>query len=205
MTEHPENEERLETAEEIAAMAGPSARGPFASSKKLEGARAIARTLAVAQNNVALYPVSHPLVVQSMQEFADAVAAIMEMGFEEVTINIYKGTLFIENQVLPEESVTHRKLIEDLLDRGISALTISFGFTHTDAAALVQMLNATDVTTIEQAQAFLDKLGASNMALAETTDLEDEVQEAEKRENKARGREVYDNGTNLMHDVETQA
>ncbi|MBN1152693.1 MAG: HD-GYP domain-containing protein, partial [Dehalococcoidia bacterium] len=87
----------------------------------------------------------------------------------------------------------------------ISALTISFGFTHTDAAALAQMLNAPNVTTIEEAQSFLDELGASNMALAETTGLEDEVQEAEERENKARGREVYDNGTNLMHDVETQA
>jgi len=200
-----DNEQRLETAEEMAAEATSAARAPFNTAKRLEKARTVARTLAVAQNNAALYPSSHPLVVQSMQEFADAVSAIMEIGFEEVTINVYKSTLFIENQVLPEESVTYRKLIGDLLARGISALTLSFGFAAADAAAVAGMLNEPDIATIDQARAYLDGHGAASVELAETTDLDDAVREAEERENKARGREAYDTGVSLMRDVETQA
>ena len=36
-------------------------------------------------------------------------------GFDEVTVNIYKGTVFVENQVFSEESVTYSKLVEELL------------------------------------------------------------------------------------------
>ncbi len=205
MTDSPVNEERLETAEELASLAGPAARAPFATAKRLEKARAVARALAVAQNNATLYPASHPLVVQSMQEFTDAVAAVMDIGFEDVTVNVYKATLFIENQVLPEESVTYRKLITDLLSRGVSALTMTFGFTTTDASAIASLLNAPDIVSIDQARGFLEHLGASNVTVAETTDLDDAVREAEERENKAKGRESYDRGVNLMRDVETQA
>lgn len=197
--------ERLETAEEIATLAAPAARAPFATAKRLDAARGVARALAVAQNNAALYPASHPLVVQSMQEFADAVATVMDLGFEEVTVNVYKATLFIENQVLPEESVTYRKLIEDLLARGVSALTLSFGFTPADASAVAAMINATEITTIEQARTYLENLGATNVTVAETTDLDDAVREAEERANKAAGKETYDRGVSLMRDVETQA
>lgn len=205
MSEPADNEDRLETNEELSTLAGPAARAPFATAKRLEKARAVARVLAVAQNNAALYPASHPLVVQSMQEFSDAVAAIMDIGFEDVTINVYKATLFIENQVLPEESVTYRKLITDLLARGVSAMTLSFGFTPTDAAAVAAMLNAPDIAHIDQARAYLATHGSTSVQLAESTDLDDAVREAEERENKAKGRESYEAGVSLMRDVETQA
>ena len=205
MTDIPANEDRLETAEEMAAIAGPAARAPFANARKLESARNLARALAVAQNNASLYPSSHPLVESSTQEFADAVSALVDMGFEEVTLNVYKATLFIENQVLPEESVTYRGLIEDLLARGISAITLSIGFTKSDAATISNMLNDTSVTSIDEAQAYLTRAGVTSAALAETSDLDDAVREAEERENKARSREVYDQGVQLMQDVETQA
>lgn len=205
MSDTPTNEDRLESPEELAAAAGPAARAPFATAKRLEKARAVARALAVAQNNAALYPASHPLVVQSMQEFVDAVEAVFEIGFEDVTVNVYKATLFVENQVLPEESVTYRKLITDLLARGVSALTLGLGFSTQDALAVAALLNASDVTGIGQASAFLSSHGATNVTVAETTELDDAVREAEERENKTRGREAYDRGVGLMKDVETQA
>lgn len=205
MTDAARDEERLESPQEMATLAGPAARAPFATAKRLEKARDLARVLAVAQNHGALYPPSHPLVVQSVQDLVDGVAAIMDLGFEEVTVNVYKATLFIENQVLPEESVTYRKLITDLLARGISAVTLRLGFTAIDAAAVADLLNATDVTGIEQARGFLEHRGAVNVEVAETTDLDDTVREAEERENKMEGRETYDRGIALMRDVETQA
>jgi HD-GYP domain-containing protein (c-di-GMP phosphodiesterase class II) len=205
VTDPTHNDEQLESVEEMAAAAGPAARAPFATAKRLEKARDLARALAVAQNNAALYPATHPLAVQSVQDLVAAVNAIFGLGFEEVTVNVYKATLFIENQVLPEESVTYRKLVEDLLARGVSALGFALGFDTPAATAVVELLNTSEVTGIEQAAAFLEHRGATSVSVAETTDLDDAVREAEERENKARGRETYDRGLELMRDVETQA
>jgi HD-GYP domain-containing protein (c-di-GMP phosphodiesterase class II) len=205
VTDTPTKEDRLETPEEMATFAGPASRAPFSSSKRLAAARTLARALAVAQNNDSLYPPTHPLVEQSTRELAEAASELAEIGFEQITLNVYKATLFIENQVLPEESVTYRKLIEDLLARGISAVTISLGFTQAHAAALASLLNEDSITTIEDARAYLSHAGITSVSLAETSDLDDELRAAEEAENKARGREVYDQGVELMRDVETQA
>jgi HD-GYP domain-containing protein (c-di-GMP phosphodiesterase class II) len=199
------DDERLETPSEMAAEARAVSGSPFATAKRLEKARDLARTLAVAQNNAALYPASHPLLVQSIDDFVAAVSETLALGFEEVSINVYKATLFVENHVLPEESVTYRKLIEDLTARGISALTLTAGFGATDAGAVAAMLNAPEITDIEHAHAFLVRNGASAVQVAETTDLDDAVREAEERENKAHGRETYDRGVELMRDIETRA
>ena len=88
MTDTSHDEERLESPEELATLAAPATRAPFATAKRLEKARDLARALAVAQNNATLYPPTHPLVVQTTQELVDAVAAVMDLGFEEVTINV---------------------------------------------------------------------------------------------------------------------
>jgi putative nucleotidyltransferase with HDIG domain len=143
--------------------------------------------------------------MQSMQELADAVAAVTGDDLDEVSVNVYKATLFIENQVLPEESVTYRKLVQDLLARGISSLTFAAALTPTDAAAVAELLNTTDVAGIDDARALLGALGTTHVWVAESTDLDDAVREAEAKENKARGRESYDQGIDLMRDVETQA
>ena len=47
---------------------------PFATPEKLERARELVRTLAVAHTNAALYPITHPLVAQSLSELVAAVA-----------------------------------------------------------------------------------------------------------------------------------
>ncbi len=198
------NEDRLESNEEIASMAQPASRTPFATAKRLERARELARAFAVAQTNASLYPPSHPLVVQSNADLVAAVGGVMDMGFEDVTINVYKGTLFVENHVLPEESVTYRKLIEDLLAREISAVTLDLSFGEGDASALAALLNEPGISDIDSAIAFLEARGASAVKLAETTELDEEVREAEARQNKLDARKEYDQGVGLMRDVETQ-
>ena len=196
--------ERLESNEEIAALAQPASRTPFATAKRLERARELARAFAVAQTNASLYPHSHPLVVQSILDFVAAVSGVMELGFEDVTINVYKGTLFIEDHVLPEESVTYRKLIEDLLAREISAVTLDLSFGENDAIALVGLLNENGISEVEQARDFLEAKGVTGVKIAETTDLDDAVKEAEQRQNKLEARQDYDQGVTIMRDVETQ-
>ncbi|PKN31355.1 MAG: hypothetical protein CVU63_24355, partial [Deltaproteobacteria bacterium HGW-Deltaproteobacteria-20] len=99
----PENEGPLASPAQIAAEAAePSAgmvavRAPFATPEKLGRARDMVRTLAVAYANAALYPTTHPLVASSLEDLAAAVNDLGEFGFEAVTLNIYKKTLFVEN------------------------------------------------------------------------------------------------------------
>ncbi|MDZ4064057.1 MAG: hypothetical protein U1E22_05245, partial [Coriobacteriia bacterium] len=196
--------EELESPEEIAAQARGVAKVPFATPGKLARAKELLRTLAVSHTNAGLYPVTHPLVAQSIEDLVKAATDIAEIGFESVTVNVYKGTLFIENQVFPEESVTYRKLVEQLLGEGISALTFLHGFGLNDAAALVDLLADEKIHDIEAAMIFLEQKGARAITIAETTTLEEGDKEAEGREHKARAREAYDAGMMAMRDVETQ-
>lgn len=183
---------------------GPSSEAPFSTPKKLARAKELLRALAVAQNNANLYPETHPLVRQGLDECVAAVRGLSDFGFEEITVNVYKGTLFLENQVFPEESVVHRKLIQDLLARGVSAITLEAEVTAEEMQVLVALITDTSIQDIDAATAFLDERDVATISVAETTTLEQEGSEAEGRENKARAREAYDVGVQVMQDVETQ-
>jgi hypothetical protein len=135
--------EELESPSEIAAQIAPAARAPFADPVRLAKAKELVRALAVSHTNAGLYPTSHPLVEQSLTELVSAVDDLRAAGFRDVTVNVYKGTLFVENQVFPEESVTYRRMIEELLGSGISALTFLESFSTTDAAVLAEVISDT--------------------------------------------------------------
>ncbi len=195
----------LESPAEIAAELGTGARAPFSTPQRLAQAKELVRSLAVSHTNAGLYPTTHPLVAQSLGELVAAVDTLHRAGFDDVTINIYKGTIFVENQVFPEESVTYRRLTEDLLSHGISALTFLGGLRPADAAVLVEVLADTAITDIDAARLAIERRGVNTVAVAETTALEDSGTEEQGRENKARARESYDAGVAAMRDVETQA
>jgi HD-GYP domain-containing protein (c-di-GMP phosphodiesterase class II) len=207
----PENEGPLAGPEEIARETGApepaliAVQAPFATPEKLECARELVRTLAVTHTNAALYPTTHPLVAQSLDDLARSVSALAELGFPSVTINIYKGTLFVENQVFPEESVIYRKLIEELLARGISAVSFVDGMTGAEGGALVELIGDSGIDDIEAARASLDAKGVVNISVAETTTLDESSDEQHSREIRARARESYDAGVNAMREVEAQA
>jgi len=207
----PEDEGPLASPEEIAAETTENApafiavQAPFATPEKLQRARELVRSLAVAHTNAALYPTSHPLVSGSLGELCSAVRSLAEHGFESVAINIYKNTLFVENQVFPEESVTYSKLIEEILSRGISAITFSHGVTAEEAASLIELLADARVADIDSARSFLDARKVVDITVAETSTLEDAGDEERNREVRARARESYDNGVAAMREIETQA
>ena len=197
--------ERLESAEEIVAETHSLTKAPFASAEKIAIAKELVRTLAVAHTNAALYPTTHPLVMQSVNDLVQAVGAVAALGFTEVTVNIYKNTLFVENQVFPEESVTYRKLIEEVLARGISAITLNGSVAERDVAALVDLLGESSVGDVEAAAVYLEQRGVTNVTVAETTTLDEAADEERGREVKAAARETYDAGVAAMKDIETQS
>lgn len=203
----PENEGSLATPAQMAAETSGlvAVEAPFATPERLERARDMVRTLAVAHTNAALYPTSHPSVAQSLNDFVGALRALVGFGFDEVTINIYKGTIFVENQIFSEESVTYAKLVEELLARGISAVTFTSMTTPEETGILVELILADGVTDIEDARSFLEGRGVSSISVAETTTLEDSTAEQRNREVRARARESYDAGLSATRDVEMQA
>ena len=203
MTDTDAGPDRLETPTELAAAAAPASRSPFASRKRLARAQELVRTLAVAQTSATLYPASHPSVGQSFDDLVAAVGGLAEMGFEEVTINIYKQTLFVEDHVMTEESATYAKLVEETLARGISALTISDEFSRADAAGLIGLLTADDVHDIEAAQRYLEAHKIHSVDVSETSELAEEEGRTS-AESKARVRKAYEVGVGAMRDVETQ-
>ena len=111
----------------------------------------------------------------------------------------------MENQVFPEESVTYRKLIDELLARGISAVSFAYGVRADEGAALVELLGDTRVSDIEAARSFLDARGVTSITVAETSSLDESGNEARSREVRARARETYDTGVSAMREIETQA
>jgi len=206
VTDAPDRPEtgHLDSAEDIAGKMTP-VNAPFATPAAVEAARDLVRTLAVVQTNATLYPVAHPTVQQSLEDLVSAIGRVTAAGREDVTLNIYKGTLFVENQVFPEESVTFRKLIEDFLGRGISAASFSRGFSATDGAALADLLTDVRVTEIEAARTFLESRGATAITVAETTTFDDTADEERGRRVRAAAREAYDTGVQAVREVEDQA
>ena len=206
MPYRPEDEGPLATPTELAAeTAMVAVSAPFATPEKLAVARELVRTLAVAHTNAALYPTTHPLVAASLNDLVAAVQSLAGFGFELVTVNIYKGTLFVENQVFPEESVTYRKLIEELLARGISAVSFARGVRADEVASLIDLLGEVRITAIDDARVFLDSRGVTAITVAETTALDESSDEERNREVRARARESYDAGVGAMRDIESQA
>jgi putative nucleotidyltransferase with HDIG domain len=195
--------ERLESPEELAAAASGATRSPFSSRARLERARELVRAMAVATTNAALYPPTHPTVAQSTADLVSAVSGVIDLGFDELTVNVYKGTLFVEDHVLPEDSVTHSRLIEDLLARGVTAITFSAGFAASDAEGFTALMSSSDVHDMEAARAFLDSRGVRAIEVSQTT-LADEDSEETPKESKAKLRKQYESGLSAMRDVETQ-
>ncbi|MDY0087624.1 MAG: HD-GYP domain-containing protein [Coriobacteriia bacterium] len=205
MTENSHTNGELESPAQIAAEVPPSTGVPFGEPAQLARAKELVRALAVCHTNASLYPMSHPLVSQSLSDLVDATDELRVSGFPSVTVNIYKGTLFVENQVFPEESVVHRRMVEDLVARGISALTFLESFKNSDAAALAEVISDPTISDITAARLGLEHRNATGVDVAET-DVLDSAEHGEKhRENKARARQTYNEGLAAMHDVETQA
>jgi putative nucleotidyltransferase with HDIG domain len=142
-------------------------------------------------------------VAQSIAEMTTAVCGVIDLGFDEITVNVYKGTLFVEDHVLPEDSVTHSKLIEDLLARGVTAITFSDGFAASDAEGFTALMGTTDITDMDGARRFLAAKGVQAIEISETH-LADQDSEETPKESKAKLHKHYESGLAAMRDVETQ-
>ena len=177
---------------------------PPETAARLELAREMVRSVAIAANNAALYPATHPLVSEAGDALVAAVEAAISDTSGQATVNIYKSTMFVDDHVLPDESITYARLVEDLVDRGVSSVTFSHGFSRRDADALVELISNAAVSDIETSRELLAAKGAAHVTVSETSQADEESGAEEHRAVKSAARADYETGVEAMRDVETR-
>ncbi len=186
----------------LAAPTGDGTSAPLADQEALASASELLRCLAVAHTTSALYPLDHPSVVRSLEELVRSVADFAGFGFVEVTVRVYKNSLYVENQVFPAESESYRRFVDELLARGISAVTFLPVVTTEDAAVLLAALTDPGVWDAESAATYLAEHAITTIALTDSTALDESVDDADGAYPEIVARENYDAGVRAMRDVE---
>ena len=119
-----------------------------------------------------------------------------------------RAPLFVENQVFPEESVTYRKLIDELLATGISAVTFYSSMTAEEGAALIELLgDARRHRHRRRARRSSRRATCAGSRSPRPPRSTDSGDEERNREVRARARESYDAGIgrDARHRVAGQA
>lgn len=81
----------------------------------------LAAVVAVARN-AGIYPPKHPMVLESAEEIARLLKSTPAQN-PLSTIHIVNGSLYLNNQLLPEETLKHPQFIQFLAQRSISNLS----------------------------------------------------------------------------------
>lgn len=95
--------------------------------------------LAVAQREVALYPSSHPAVLGAIRELHESLTYLLER-VDHLTFNVFRGILFLEDEVMPDETARHRRLVERLAEMGIGSLTFARGLGEEEIIAFIDLI-----------------------------------------------------------------
>lgn len=106
---------------------------------RLQRVRNAVRMLAVAEREVALYPSSHPSVLGAVRQLQESLLYLLER-VDHVTFNIYRGILFLEDEVMPDETARHHRLVERLTAMGVGSVTFTRGLEEDELIVLVELL-----------------------------------------------------------------
>lgn len=101
--------------------------------------RTAVRMLAVAEREVMLYPSSHPTVLGAVRQLHESLLYLLER-VDHVTFNIYRGILFLEDEVMPDETARHHRLVERLTAMGVGSITFARGLKEDELIVLVELL-----------------------------------------------------------------
>ena len=107
------------------------------------------RYLATASKHQMMYPAEHPIVKRAMEDLVQVVDLLLR-DREIVTFQIYNDTFFLENQMLPEESLRNAALLASCLERTVGVFALLRGITAADVRAFVGLLT-TPVTAVRSA------------------------------------------------------
>lgn len=159
------------------------------------------RYLAAASKHRAMYPHEHPIVRRAMEDLVQVVDLLLR-DREIVSFQIYEDTFFLDNQMLPEESLRYGALLKSMQDREIGLFALQRGVTSPEIAAFVGVLAAPpiELRAAGGATQFLTAAGASHITVeglrtAPPTDMPIEVEPSN----------AYEAGNMVVQQLRTQA
>lgn len=97
------------------------------------------RYLATASTHRAMFPAEHPIIKRAMEDLVQVVDLLLR-DREIVTFQIYSDTFFLDNLMLPEESLRNAALLTTCLDRTVGLFGLRRGITGTEIQAFVDLL-----------------------------------------------------------------
>src|SRR5438309_2309413 len=100
------------------------------------------RYLATASKHRVMYPAEHPIVKRAMDDLVQVVDLLLR-DRETVTFQIYSDTFFLDNLMLPEESLRNTALLASCLERTVGMFSLQRGITAAEIHAFVGVLTAT--------------------------------------------------------------
>ncbi len=107
------------------------------------------RYLATASKHRTMYPAAHPIVTRAMEDLVQVVDLLLR-NRDVVTFQIYSDTFFLENQMLPEESLRNAALLTSCLDRNVGLFALHRGITAAEVHTFVGLLT-TPVASVRSA------------------------------------------------------
>jgi HD-GYP domain-containing protein (c-di-GMP phosphodiesterase class II) len=97
------------------------------------------RYLGTAARFRSIYPADHTLVQRGRGDLLQVIDLLLR-DRESVTFQIYEDTFFLENQMLPEETLRNGALLKACQDRSIGVFTIQRGVSDVEIDAFVSLL-----------------------------------------------------------------
>src|SRR6059058_5113363 len=94
------------------------------------------RYLATASKHRVMYPAEHPIVKRAMDDLVQVVDLLLR-DRETVTFQIYNDTFFLDNLMLPEESLRNTALLASCLERAVGIFSLQRGITAAEIHAFV--------------------------------------------------------------------
>src|SRR5439155_419539 len=107
---------------------------------RVETARAATMQLIAALSARTL--AAHPFLKRAMDDLVQVVDLLLR-DRETVTFQIYSDTFFLDNQMLPEESLRNTALLASCLERTVGMFSLQRGITAAEIHAFVGVLTAT--------------------------------------------------------------
>ncbi|HXF82341.1 MAG TPA: HD domain-containing phosphohydrolase [bacterium] len=153
-------------------------------SRKPSVVATLLRYLATASKHRAIYPPEHPLVRRAMEDLVQVLELLLH-DREAVTFQLYEDTFFLDNVMLPEESLRNAALLTACLERGIGSFQLRRGVTPSEVDAFIALLTTPPqgVRGAGGAAAFLAAQGIAHITVeaprtTRPTDAEIEVDPA---------------------------
>ncbi|RJQ55421.1 MAG: HD-GYP domain-containing protein [Actinobacteria bacterium] len=161
------------------------------------------RMLAVAQREVALYPSSHPSVLGAIRELHESLTYLLQR-VDHLTFNVYRGILFLEDEVMPDETARHHGLVERLVAMGIGSMTFVPGLSEDELIAFVELVGSGEEIALGQVKETLSRAGSAHIRLYEKSSLMGD-EDAEGPSDNAAAKKVYSSTIEAVRRLEANA